>query len=77
MSASDDCKDTPARLESKGRHLTSAPGRTARRSSSRASHVVAIALFPCANGLERRVEVRAQTEPGSDVAKLDDPGAHR
>jgi hypothetical protein len=26
-----------------------APGREARRSSSRASHVVAIALFPCAN----------------------------
>jgi hypothetical protein len=27
--------------------------------------------------LERRVEVRAQTEPGSDVAKLDDFGTHR
>jgi hypothetical protein len=26
--------------------------------------------------LERRVEVRAQTEPGSGVAKLDDFGTH-
>ena len=53
-----------------------APGREARRSSSWASRAVAIALFPCANGLERRVEVRAQTEPGGDAAKLDDFGTH-
>ena len=40
-----------------------APGREARRSSSRASRAVAIALLPCAKGRERRVEIRVQTEP--------------